>query len=43
VLLLQDAEPCRSTVAPSNTTVAASGGAVSMNIDTLTGMFVVGA
>jgi len=40
VLLLQDAAPCRSTVAPSNTTVAASGGAVSINIDMLT--FVVG-
>jgi hypothetical protein len=37
VLLLQDAAPCRFTVAPSNTTVSASGGVVSINIDTLTG------
>jgi len=37
VLLLQDAAPCRFTVAPLNTTVSASGGAVSINIDTLTG------
>lgn len=35
VLLLQDAAPCRFTVAPLNTTVSASGGAVSINIDTL--------